>query len=123
MKTLTAPATVLVKYSARQATGRRQRFDKFYTHGYIENYFPYVCASGRWVAAIKATLKDGRTFRYSVGFFSTPLDCDFFCWQYSFHVSANGYVGFYGEWYNAIGRGLASDKVPDADWAGWLASH
>ena len=82
-----------------------------------------MCASGRWVAVFAFELKEPANYDYPTRFFSTSEECSAFLASYVNFNAPDGYHGAYGEWYNYVVRALAFDKVLDADWAAWVASH
>jgi hypothetical protein len=122
MKKLVAPGVSLITSHPRFGKGRR--FQKWHTHSAGALVFPiFGGASGTWYSLLGGTLKDGTYFLWPHFASSDIQKVEQFQESYRTFISANGYVGFQGEWFNCYARGLTFDKFSQADQAAWLAAH
>ena len=79
-----------------------------------------MCASGRWIVYIEATLLDGNLYEYPCLFFPSQSDADFYLEGYLKFAGPNNYVGYFGEWFNYTARKLYFDKMTYSDFLVWL---
>ena len=82
-----------------------------------------ICASGAFICYSAFQLKDGQTYHYPTVFFNTYDDAYNWVSTFEKYQSANGYVGWFGEWFNGVAIGLAFDKVNLSDWDAWKAAN
>ena len=83
---------------------------------YLEPNYPETI----FYVAFDFTLKSAETFTYPI-FFSTDYSTAHdLLLNFETFVSANNYVGFVGEWFNAIGRGMVYGKYNRAQWLAYL---
>lgn len=101
------------------------RHDPWPSHAY---YFHgaqiFMTASGRFCADFQFALVHPNTnFDYIVKWFDSYDEGAAWLASYVNFTTADGWTGFYGEWYNYVVRSLAFDKIPDTEMYAWLASH
>jgi hypothetical protein len=104
--------------------GRGRLFDAWPKHAvYSYGVSTEIVASGRFILYSAFQLKDGQTYHYPSQFFATFDDSVDFVRTFLSYHSANGYVGWFGEWFNGVFIGLAFDKVNLSEWDNWKSTH
>jgi len=122
MKILTKYGGGFIKSPPRFGTGRL--FVPFPRHPLGEFGLRFDdCASGAVIIFFEWSLSGFIYFYYPTLFCSTDVEAVAFLESYQTFQSANGYVGYFGEWYNAQVRGIAFDKVSPVNWSTWLLEH
>jgi hypothetical protein len=109
MKKLVSPGLTLIV--SQYSFSRRRRFDPWCTHGHFHSDWetePY--SSHDWALAASFTLSDGHDYLYAWGHFPNESAAAGFFLAYQKFQSANGRVGFIGEWFNSICRGQPTEK-------------
>jgi hypothetical protein len=80
-------------------------------------------ASGAIYGLFLFQLKSGDEFYYALGPFDNDSATAFFVQLPEVWQNPQGLVGYTGEFFNFVERWRITDKFPDGDLAGWLASH
>jgi hypothetical protein len=81
------------------------------------------CASGKKIVFMYFGLVGGYGVYYPVAFKGDFTDAyEFLLWAINWQ-SQNGNLYGLGEWWNFVGRPMVFDKVHEAYWASWKASH
>ena len=68
-------------------------------------------------------LLNGEVFNYAIQLFDDAYQNNAFALSYVGWKSANGYTGYYGEWYNGLERGMTFKKMTDAELTLFLSTH
>lgn len=80
-------------------------------------------ASGAWYIGSSFTLKDGTQFFYFGGGYAT-FEEGYAAWKaWQTYKNRDGLVGFYGEWWNEVGRSQSNTKVLTTNFLEWYYSH
>lgn len=119
MKKLVAPGRSLILSQPKFRRGRN--FNPWPSHGSSgQNISVGGFADGNWSPYFLTNLKDGSEFFYvAPGELNTPASVAFY-YEYTKFVSANGFVGYIGEWYNFSFRATCNMKMTRDEYTAYL---
>jgi hypothetical protein len=83
----------------------------------------YECGSGQWVAVEVFQLAGIIQWYYPFGFYPDSDSANDAALAWTGYRNSDGLVGYMGQWWNWVGRGMVFDKVATSDWTSWLAAH
>jgi hypothetical protein len=110
MKKLVAPGVSLITSHPRFGKGRR--FQKWPTHAvFFGGIFVEPLGSVLHTIECDFRLKDGHLYFYGYGVFQSTQQAGNSLNSYHSFQSANGRVGYLGEWFNSILRGQCNQKI------------
>jgi len=109
MKKLVAPGLTLIV--SQYSFSRGRRFDPWCTHGHFDFDWQFnPNSTGAWAVNCSFELSDGHGWGYFYGNFADRDSAVNFFNQAATFPSANGRVGFIGEWFNSVCRGQPTEK-------------
>ena len=109
MKKLVAPGVVLI---VRQfGFSRRGKFDPWCTHGHFDFDWQFdTNSTGSWSVVCSFELADGYGWGYNYGDYPNRDAAVNFFNGAATYPSANGRVGYIGEWFNSVLRNQVTEK-------------
>ena len=115
MKKLVAPGRTLIVSQPKFSRGRR--FDRWHTHAaavFALGAEPHYLSGASII--FEAQLKDGSIWVYLRKPGLSQDEAYSLADSYRTFVSANGYVGYVGEWFNYVFRGTLNAKLTPDEW-------
>ena len=104
---------------------RSHKFDGFVGHAH-NTFFSggaSACASGAAVIVWTFVLNDGTQWFYLSTLFPNTTEGNLYWDAYHEWVSPNNYVGYQGEYFNAILRPVGGSKATLVEYFAYLSSH